>query len=119
MPSASLFRGRKPRSRRVPMHFRLRSGAPFSFAGIRERRRDARGNEIRTFAIVTTEANDLMRPFHPRMPAMLRSEDEALWLNAAFGAAHAPLFWRPTRQRRWKPGTSPLRSTPRPMTPRP
>jgi len=44
--------------------------------------RDPRGRDIKTFTIVTTEANDLVRPHHPRMPVMLRAETVAAWLDS-------------------------------------
>ncbi len=31
--------------------------------------------------MVTTEANELLQPFHPRMPVILRPEDFQLWLD--------------------------------------
>jgi putative SOS response-associated peptidase YedK len=34
----------------------------------------------RTFAILTTEANDVMRPVHDRMPLMLMPGHEKEWL---------------------------------------
>jgi putative SOS response-associated peptidase YedK len=33
-----------------------------------------------TFAVVTTEANDAMRPLHDRMPSVVLPEYYALWL---------------------------------------
>jgi len=36
-----------------------------------------------TYAIVTTEPNELVAPIHNRMPVMLAPDDEALWLDAA------------------------------------
>jgi len=43
----------------------------FAFAGIYDLHRDADGNSVAGFAIVTTEPNDLMRPIHDRMPVIL------------------------------------------------
>ena len=34
-----------------------------------------------SFAIVTTEPNDAVVPYHDRMPAILRENDEACWLS--------------------------------------
>jgi putative SOS response-associated peptidase YedK len=35
---------------------------------------------VESFTIITTEANDLMRPLHDRMPAILRESDYEAWL---------------------------------------
>lgn len=51
-------------------------------AGLYDTWTDAEDNEVRTCAIITTEANELMAPIHNRMPVIIRPEDEALWLDA-------------------------------------
>jgi len=53
----------------------------FAFAGIWEGWRNPEGEIIRSFAIVTTAANDTLSPIHDRMPVMLKSEDEDAWLD--------------------------------------
>ncbi len=37
---------------------------------------------ISSCAIITTAANDLLKPIHERMPVILDRESEALWLDA-------------------------------------
>lgn len=37
--------------------------------------------EIYSFAIITTEANDIVKSIHTRMPVILSPEDEDKWLN--------------------------------------
>ena len=43
--------------------------------------RDPRGEEVETCTILTTEANELMRPLHDRMPVILDASADALWLD--------------------------------------
>ena len=43
--------------------------------------RDKDGHSLQSFAIVTTEANELMAPIHPRMPVILHSRDYDRWLD--------------------------------------
>jgi putative SOS response-associated peptidase YedK len=66
--------------RRRPLHIRLEGGGLFAFAGLFTGFRD-RLDEFATCAIVTTTANALLAPFGARMPAILRPEDEARWLD--------------------------------------
>ncbi len=80
---------RRPGVRKAPMRFTLKNGELFAFAGLWDTRRDAQGRNIHTFAIVTTEANELMRPIHPRMPVILRQDRAAAWLDAQSPAAAA------------------------------
>ncbi|OJF91780.1 SOS response-associated peptidase [Alkalibacterium sp. 20] len=53
----------------------------FSMAGICERYTDENGDSYLTYAILTTDANDQMRPIHDRMPVILNPEDEKSYLD--------------------------------------
>ena len=64
-----------------PMRVVMRSGDPFAFAGLWSVWRDPAGNAIPSCTIVTTAANDLLRPIHDRMPLVLPSDMEGLWLD--------------------------------------
>ena len=66
---------------RRPMRIVMRSGEPFAFAGLWSVWRDPNGNRIPLCAIITTAANDLLRPIHDRMPVILPRELEELWLD--------------------------------------
>ena len=50
-------------------------------AGIWSVWRDPDGNAIPSCAIVTTTANGLLRPVHPRMPVILPQDRAAFWLD--------------------------------------
>lgn len=75
------YEWRKAGDRKTPLYIRLQSGRLFGFAGLYEHWTSPAGEIIRTCAIITTEANDLMRPIHHRMPVILRKEHYALWLD--------------------------------------
>ena len=38
---------------------------------------------VKSFTIITTEPNELVRPIHNRIPVILRPEDEEQWLDAS------------------------------------
>lgn len=65
-----------------PYYFRLRDGYPFAFAGLWERWQDTHGEVIESCTLLTTEANELMRPIHNRMPVILDPKNYDLWLNS-------------------------------------
>jgi putative SOS response-associated peptidase YedK len=65
---------------RVPLHVQSRAEY-FAFAGIWEEWLTPEGWPLRTVALITTEANRILAPLHHRMPAILRREDEAAWLD--------------------------------------
>jgi putative SOS response-associated peptidase YedK len=66
-----------------PFRIMLRSGEPFGFAGLWENWLSPEGEEIQSCTIITTEANDLLRPIHDRMPVILTREAEVVWLDSA------------------------------------
>lgn len=64
-----------------PYLFRLRDGGPFAFAGLWERW--ARDDEVvESCTILTTAANDLVRPVHERMPVIVAPADFDAWLDS-------------------------------------
>jgi putative SOS response-associated peptidase YedK len=65
--------------RKQPFRFTLRSGEPFAMAGMYARES---GESPFNFAILTTAANDTVRPIHNRMPLILPLGKEKNWLAA-------------------------------------
>jgi putative SOS response-associated peptidase YedK len=53
----------------------------FAFAGLWDRWKDPAGNLIESCTILTTEANELLKDIHGRMPVILKPEDYDLWLD--------------------------------------
>jgi len=68
---------------KVPHFIRLKSGAPFAFAGLWENWQPADGSEVRSAAIITTEPNELVASIHNRMPVILRQDTYTQWLDPA------------------------------------
>ena len=64
-----------------PMRIVMRSGEPFAFAGLWSVWREPDGNRIPSCTIITTAANDFLRPIHKRMPVILPGEQEEQWLE--------------------------------------
>ena len=52
----------------------------FGFAGLWERWTRADGETRDTFTVITTNANEAMRPVHDRMPVILADKDLAVWM---------------------------------------
>jgi len=53
---------------------------PMAFAGLWERWRSPEGEDLESCSIIVTDANELMRPIHDRMPVILAPEDWDAWL---------------------------------------
>jgi len=66
-----------------PYRITMKDCAPFAFAGLWERwDRSADGKPVESCTIITTAANDLVRPIHDRMPVILAEADHDAWLDA-------------------------------------
>lgn len=81
--------GRKRPMRVVPTDRPL-----FAFAALYDVRLDANGAKHHSCVIVTTTPNRTLAEVHDRMPAILRREDEAMWLDRSIvdSAALLPLL---------------------------
>jgi putative SOS response-associated peptidase YedK len=66
-----------------PYFIGLADDRPFAFAGVWESWEGAEHTMIETCTILTTDANELIRPVHDRMPVILPPADYAAWLDPA------------------------------------
>ncbi len=65
-----------------PYAIGMKGGEPFALAGIWENwQRPGTDEWIRTYAILTTNANELVRPIHDRMPVIIPPESYDRWLS--------------------------------------
>jgi putative SOS response-associated peptidase YedK len=64
-----------------PFYIHMADGSPFAFAGLWEQWRTPEGPWLETCTILTTAANELMRPLHDRMPVIIPPEQYARWLD--------------------------------------
>ena len=84
---------RPGQKRKQPYFIRLCDESLFAFAGLYT---GPSGDSPGTCVLITTAPNALMVPFHDRMPAILRSEDEAAWLDPDLRQAEIVIqFLRP------------------------
>ena len=79
---------------------------PMVFAGLWEGWRGADGTVMRTFTIVTTNANTTLRPLHERMPVILEPVDWPTWLGETDGDPASLLRPSEADLRVWRVGTA-------------
>ena len=65
---------------RQPYAFAMRSGEPFAFAGLWDAWKEPDGGWLQSFAIITTDPNELTSTVHTRMPAILKPSEYDRWL---------------------------------------
>jgi putative SOS response-associated peptidase YedK len=81
VPAGAFYEWRKTGGLKQPFAFARQDGGPLALAGLWEGWRDPAGEVVRTFAIITTTANDFMQPIHDRMPVVLEPGDWPVWLG--------------------------------------
>ena len=83
VPADGFFEWQANPQGKVPYRILLKDEDTFSFAGLWDEWLDkSTGELLHTYTIITTEANDLVKPIHDRMPVILSPEAEELWLDA-------------------------------------
>ena len=81
--------------KRVPYRVVLKDERPFAFAGICDYWKDEKGKELKSFSIITTDANEMIAKIHDRMPVILSPEDEKVWLDPGLDITEAMKMLHP------------------------
>ena len=59
----------------------MKDNIPFGFAGLYEHWENTEGKVIDSCTIITTDANDLVKSIHNRMPVILDKEQANKWID--------------------------------------
>ncbi len=81
IPVDGFYEWQKMGKGKQPLCVSLKSGRPFGLAGLYETWVSPEKGRIHTCTIITTDANELIRPIHDRMPVILPKDKEAAWLD--------------------------------------
>lgn len=71
------------RKTKFPIYIHMKDKKPFVFAGLWEEWRSPEGKIVKSTTIITTSSNDLISPFHDRMPVILDGNKMWQWLDPA------------------------------------
>jgi putative SOS response-associated peptidase YedK len=85
VPADAFYEWRKDGKVRTPFAVARADGTPMAFAALWESNTAADGTILRSFTIITTTANQLLRPIHERMPVVVEPENWPLWLGEVEG----------------------------------
>jgi putative SOS response-associated peptidase YedK len=80
IPAEGFYEWREEGGNKQPYYFFRHDGKPILFAGIWDFS-EVKGETVASFAILTDEPNELVSPYHDRMPLVL--DDAATWLDCA------------------------------------
>jgi putative SOS response-associated peptidase YedK len=77
IPASGFYEWQKvEKGAKQPFYFYLKEKEVFGFAGLWESWFDkTTGEELETCTIITTEANDVLKPVHERMPVILKPQN--------------------------------------------
>jgi putative SOS response-associated peptidase YedK len=81
IPADGFYEWQRREDGKQPFHIKLADGAPFGLAGLWEHWKTPEGAWLHTCTILTTAANELMRPLHDRMPVIIPPEQYGRWLD--------------------------------------
>lgn len=92
--ATGFYEWRSTAMRKVPYFISNPGGEPMGFAGLWERW-EKTAHPVESCTIITTTANDTLRPVHDRMPVIIEPDNLALWLDAGTHAADLHRLLRP------------------------
>src|SRR5690606_31655344 len=78
IPADGFYEWQKQESGKQPFNIRRHDHEPLGFAGLWE---EWGKDRLHSFTIITTAANQDVKPLHDRMPVMLDKADYAAWLE--------------------------------------
>ena len=82
VPIDNFFEWQKIKGPKQPYAVAMKSGEPFALGAIWESwRHPETGDIVRTFCVITTEANALLSQIHDRMPVIIPREAYDRWLS--------------------------------------
>jgi putative SOS response-associated peptidase YedK len=67
--------------KKKPIYVHLKSGMPFAMAGLYNLWTSPEGEKVCTSTIITTDANESLKPVHDRMPVITPPDKYNLWLD--------------------------------------
>ncbi len=99
VPASGFYEWRKSDAGKQPYFIRPKDAGYFAFAGIWDHWQGESGEVIESCAIITTEANRVLRDIHDRMPVILGADDVGVWLDTATGKKEALGLLRPCSEK--------------------
>ena len=78
IPAEGFYEWREEEGKKRPYFFYRKDNKPILFAGIWDMS-EVKGDQVPSFAILTDEPNELVAPYHDRMPVVL--DDAMRWLE--------------------------------------
>lgn len=95
VPATGYFAHAVQGGERTRLRVSRRDGELLSMAGVWDEWQDERGDWLRTFSLISVDANPLLAPLSARMPAFLRAGELMRWLDPDASQKEASALLRP------------------------
>lgn len=83
LPASGFYEWKKFSRGKQPYYFKHPDDRPLALGGLWDRWQNPSGEAVESCAILTTAANETVRPLHHRMPVIIEPEDFTDWLDPA------------------------------------
>jgi len=80
IPADGFYEWKQIAGNKVPHHIRMRDSSVFAFAGLWDRW-EGEGQTLDSCTIIVMLANEVMKPLHERMPAIIAPAHYDIWLD--------------------------------------
>ena len=92
IPATGFFEWKRASGGKQPYNIHIGEGNLFAFAGLWEHWKGGDGKFVESCTILVTDANEVIRPIHDRMPVILDPDDYRTWLDPGL---HDPAELKP------------------------
>ena len=75
------YEWQKQGAKKFPYFIHLKDNKPFCFAGIYDNWKSPDGEKVTSCSIITTDASQVIKSIHPRMPVILSEKDFSMWFK--------------------------------------
>lgn len=89
IPADGFYEWKRASGNKQPYFVSMADGMVLAFAGLWEHWENPGGGILESCSILTTDANELVREIHDRMPAILDPQDYGVWLDPTIESADA------------------------------
>lgn len=96
IPASGFYEWRKGTSQKQPYFIKVRKSDLFAFAGLWETWKKSDDEWVESCTILTTSANEMMRPIHDRMPVIIAPADYTVWMRPDTEAQNLAGLLRPS-----------------------
>ncbi|MFC1780303.1 SOS response-associated peptidase [Patescibacteria group bacterium] len=81
VPATGFYEWKHAGNSKIPYFVKPSKDSLFSLAGLFDEWMDPEGKKVKTFTILTTEPNKVLKPIHKRMPVVLEKNEEEPWIG--------------------------------------